>query len=207
MGHREDLLAGAKRCIFEKGYARTTARDIVAASGTNLASIGYHYGSKEALLNLALFEAVGEAAEEMERAMAAELGPDATPLERFGAFWRHLLGSFDKNRHAWSSTFEIYAEYDRMPQVRQMIAESTEDSRREWAKMYHDIDAAAEPAKAHAVGSIYHALVAGVLSQWLTDPEHAPSAGELAEGLRTIANAITASEPAGSGGPAAAPGT
>ena len=41
MGHREDLLEGAKRCLYEKGYARTTARDIVAASGTNLASIGY----------------------------------------------------------------------------------------------------------------------------------------------------------------------
>ena len=31
MGHREDLLAGAKRSLYEKGYAGTTARDIVAA--------------------------------------------------------------------------------------------------------------------------------------------------------------------------------
>ena len=30
-----------------------TARDIVAASGANLASIGYHFGSKEALLSAA----------------------------------------------------------------------------------------------------------------------------------------------------------
>ena len=50
MGHREDLLEGAKRCLLEKGYGRTTARDLVQASGTNLASIGYHYGSKDALL-------------------------------------------------------------------------------------------------------------------------------------------------------------
>jgi AcrR family transcriptional regulator len=60
MGHREDLLEGAKRCLLEKGYARTTARDIVAASGTNLASIGYHYGSKEALLNLAFLKVTEE---------------------------------------------------------------------------------------------------------------------------------------------------
>ena len=40
MSHREDLLAGAVQCLREKGYAHTTARDIVAASGTNLASIG-----------------------------------------------------------------------------------------------------------------------------------------------------------------------
>lgn len=50
MGHREDLLEGAKRCLLEKGFLRTTARDIVKESGTNLASIGYHYGSKDALL-------------------------------------------------------------------------------------------------------------------------------------------------------------
>src|SRR5918996_291356 len=55
--HRDALLEGAITCIQEKGYARTTARDLVAASGTNLGSIGYHYGSKERLLNEALFEA------------------------------------------------------------------------------------------------------------------------------------------------------
>ena len=60
MGNREKLLAGAKRCIQEKGFARTTARDLVAASGTNLASIGYHFGSKEALLTQALVEELGE---------------------------------------------------------------------------------------------------------------------------------------------------
>ncbi len=31
MGHREDLLEGAKRCLLAKGFARTTARDIVKA--------------------------------------------------------------------------------------------------------------------------------------------------------------------------------
>jgi AcrR family transcriptional regulator len=55
-GHREALLEGATRCIQANGYARTTARDIVAASGTNLASIGYHYGSKDLLLREAMFE-------------------------------------------------------------------------------------------------------------------------------------------------------
>jgi hypothetical protein len=39
-----------------RGYARTTARDLAAESGANLASIGYHFGSKEALLNEALAE-------------------------------------------------------------------------------------------------------------------------------------------------------
>ncbi len=58
MGHREDLLAGARRCLEKRGYARTTARDLVAESGTNLASIGYHFGSKEALMNEAVARSV-----------------------------------------------------------------------------------------------------------------------------------------------------
>src|SRR6185436_6479391 len=60
VGHKEDLLVGAKRALLEKGYARTTARDIVALSGTNLGSIGYHYGSTEALMTAAMLSAMDD---------------------------------------------------------------------------------------------------------------------------------------------------
>ncbi|BFO15591.1 hypothetical protein SHKM778_19790 [Streptomyces sp. KM77-8] len=66
MGHREDLLEGAKRCLLAKGFVHTTARDIVRESKTNLASIGYHYGSKDALLAqayISLVEGMGGAFE------------------------------------------------------------------------------------------------------------------------------------------------
>ncbi len=55
------------------------------------------------------------------------------------------------------------------------------------AAMLHDIDPAVEQETARAVGGFYHALLSGVLVQWLTDPERAPSGHELAQGLRTIA--------------------
>src|SRR6185295_1229331 len=93
MGHREDLLAGAVRCLREKGYAHTTARDIVAASGTNLASIGYHYGSTRALLN-----AMDDFGAEMARAIGEpDPGPNAlepSALERFEQFWTRVIDSF-----------------------------------------------------------------------------------------------------------------
>ena len=56
MGNREALVEGAKACLLEKGYSRTTARDIATAAGVSLAAIGYHFGSKETLLNEALRE-------------------------------------------------------------------------------------------------------------------------------------------------------
>ena len=94
MGHREDLLAGAVRCLREKGYARTTARDIVAASGTNLASIGYHYGSTQALLNAAVFKAMEDFGAEIGQVMQADAGLGGPTLERFERFWAHVINSF-----------------------------------------------------------------------------------------------------------------
>ena len=61
MGHREDLLAGAVRRLRERVTQHTTARDIRnKASSTNLASIGYHYGSTKALLNAAVLTAMDD---------------------------------------------------------------------------------------------------------------------------------------------------
>src|ERR671919_1149027 len=53
---RAALLEAAIECIQEKGYTRTTARDIVAAAGSHLPSINYYYGSKDALMDEALVE-------------------------------------------------------------------------------------------------------------------------------------------------------
>ena len=187
MGHKEDLLAGAKNCIYEKGYARTTARDIVAASGTNLASIGYHYGSKEALLNRAMFEAIDEVGEELVRAITAGVGPDAPPEQRFAAFWTALLDNFEAHRHLWAATFEIFPQIEHMPEIRQSVVNGIQQARTGWAQLFQDIDPAADPERTRVVGSVYYALMAGMLAQWLVDPEHAPSAADLVEGLRIIA--------------------
>ncbi|GAB3827800.1 TetR/AcrR family transcriptional regulator [Kribbella italica] len=75
MGNREALIDGAKTCLREKGYTRTTARDIATAAGVSLAAIGYHFGSKDALLNEAMRQALGEWGDELSRTMSA--GPNA----------------------------------------------------------------------------------------------------------------------------------
>jgi AcrR family transcriptional regulator len=47
---KERLLDAAERLFGEAGYAATSLRHVIAAAGVNLASIHYHFGSKEALL-------------------------------------------------------------------------------------------------------------------------------------------------------------
>ena len=187
MGHREDLLAGAVACLRERGYARTTARDVVAASGTNLGSIGYHYGSLEALLNAAVLAAVEEWGAQLAGAMMAGIDADAPFPRRFEQYWAAVLASFEEYRQVWAATFDLYGVADRIPEVRGAIAAGLQDGRLAWAGLLHGIDPEAEPATAQAVGSVHQALLSGVIVQWLADPDRAPSAADLASGLRVIA--------------------
>ncbi|MDP9365440.1 MAG: TetR/AcrR family transcriptional regulator [Chloroflexota bacterium] len=189
MGNREALLAGAKRCLREKGYARTTARDIAAASGVSLAAIGYHFGSKEALLNEAMVEAIGEWGDAIERALAADVDLVADPLERFEAVWAGLIATLSAERPLWAASFESFAEIDRLPEVRRILADALQQGRLGLTALFFpDALAAGQPTQ--AVGSFYQALVSGVAAQWLVDPERAPSAHELAVALRTIAGMV-----------------
>jgi AcrR family transcriptional regulator len=195
MGHREDLLAGAVACLREKGYARTTARDIVAASGTNLGSIGYHYGSVEALLNAAVLTAIDEWGAQLAVTMAAGIDPGAPFPQRFEQYWAAVLASFEEYRQVWAATFDLYGVSDRIPEVRAAIAAGLQDGRLAWAQLLHGIDPQAEPVKAQAVGSVHQALLSGVLVQWLTDPARAPSVSDLASGLRVIAEEMSPGSP------------
>ena len=190
MGHREDLLAGAVRCLREKGYAHTTARDIVAASGTNLASIGYHYGSTKALLNAAVLAAMDDFGQEMARAIG-DPDPGQSALERFERFWARVIDSFRTSNQVWLATFDIFTVAQRDPEVRAAVAQGLEDARLLWARLLYGADPADEQ-RARAIGSLHQALVSGVLVQWLIDPERAPSPAELAQGMQAIAAQVAA---------------
>jgi AcrR family transcriptional regulator len=186
MGNREALLAAAKRCLYEKGYARTTARDIAAASGVSLAAIGYHFGSKDALLNEARIQAIEEWNAELTRALAADARPDATPMERFEAIWTKVIELFETHRPLWAASFELLAQIDQAPEVRKVVADAQERARTGLAALFCGIDPALDEHKAWVVGSFYLGLLPGVMAQWLIDPEHAPSGRDLADALRAI---------------------
>ncbi len=44
------VLATAERLFAEQGLRAVSVRDITAAAGVNLASVNYHFGSKDALV-------------------------------------------------------------------------------------------------------------------------------------------------------------
>src|SRR3712207_1254469 len=165
MGHREKLLAGAKRYLYERGYGRTTARDIVEASGTNLASIGYHFGSKEALLNAAMMEAVGEWGEELERVLLADADEDADPMERFEVTWTRVIESFEAHRPALITSFEAFVQAEHSPEIREQMAAGHEEVRMWLAALFRRIGSTAGEGSERAVGSFYLALLNGLMVQ------------------------------------------
>lgn len=181
MGNREDLLAGAMRCLYEKGYARTTARDIASAAGVSLAAIGYHYGTKDELLNAALYQALSEWGDDLGKALASSTG--ATPAERFEETWTQVIRSFAANHRLWAVQFELLAFLDQKPDMKAAFAEANRQARQGLSDLFG--------IPGETAGAVFQALIAGLATQWLVDPDSTPSGPELRETIRAIADAVT----------------
>ncbi|AWS41599.1 TetR/AcrR family transcriptional regulator [Streptosporangium sp. 'caverna'] len=190
MGNREDLLAGARRCLEERGWARTTVRDITAASGgVSMAAIGYHFGSREALLNAALIEAIDEWGSETGRTLADYAG--GTSEEQYEAMWTRIIESFDTHRTLWIATFEALLQAEHSPELRRYLSGAQTEGRRGLTALLLGVEeSAVAEGSVRSLGAVQMALLSGVITQWLTDPEQAPSASEVVAGLRALA-AIT----------------
>ncbi|QUQ62511.1 TetR family transcriptional regulator [Kutzneria sp. CA-103260] len=152
-------MIGARRCLAEKGYARTTARDVVAASGANLASIGYHYGSKEALLNQALIQSAREWGDRLSAALAEP-----------GEIWGRLVELIGSDRQLLAAQFEVLAQVEHAEDVREVVAEE---------RPFDHLDP--------RVGALYQALLTGIMAQWLVDPATAMTGPDVVEALDIVA--------------------
>ena len=203
VGHREQLLEGAKRCLAEKGYLRTTARDIVAASGTNLASIGYHFGSKDALLTQAMLETLGERGDEVGRILAQT--NQATPMNRLEAMWAAIIESFQAQRGIWMAGFEVGLIAEQQPELRQHLAAANHLARVGLAALFLGLPAEhIDERTAHTVGSFLLAVIPGLFPQWMIDPGSSLDGLSMAEGLRRIIELVTQSEAPPDAGPGSA---
>ena len=190
MSNRDDLLAGAKKCLLEKGYSRTTARDIAQASGVSLAAIGYHFGSKDALMNEAMFQAIGEWGDHLEQAFA-KAGPELSVQERFSRVFDDVSATFDQNQSLWMASFELIIEIDHIPGAREMFRNAIPEARRGLANLILGIPEDEIPLDLElGAGAVLYSLMAGLLIQRFADTEHTPTGADLARGLRQLADVL-----------------
>ena len=192
-GNREKLLWAALACLREKGYARTTARDLVAASGTNLASIGYHYGSKEALLNEAIATGFRAWTAEVERtAFAAESASGPDRLERSLAA---TIDRFQDLRPFLVSFVEAFPQAVRSPELRERMSAAYEEARAAGTAMVlRAVEAdgmTLSREHAETLSSLLIAVCDGLILQWLLDPDRVPSSHAVMETFVAAASSFT----------------
>lgn len=154
------------------------ARDLVAASNTNLGSIGYHFGSKEALLN----EAIGLTLEEWADAIihATRAGAGAGPPSLMNLL-RTVLDEYDSIRPYYHAYIEALARSARSPELREQLAAHYNRQRDRVAGWLTDsLDDTIDPDDARHLASMMIATVDGLLIQTFVDPDNAPTSDDLA---------------------------
>ena len=162
--NRPNLIEGTLRCLERLPPERVTARAIAGESGANLASIAYHFGSKDALVTAAVVEGLDRWLAEIEGGLGDLAAQDpATRLRRAAAvieatrrrhsgLARNFLGALAKAQHD--------------PLVRGTLAAGFQRSRSSVAALLGlGDDAAGEDA-----AGLVLALFDGLLFQALLDP-------------------------------------
>jgi AcrR family transcriptional regulator len=191
LSNREALLLAARKCLLEKGYNRTTARDIASAAGVSLAAIGYHFDSKDALLTEALLIAFGEWDAGLQRALRTAVPNNVTPAERFEAIWAKIMATFETHRPLWIANFEVFAQMLGQPETRQIVASKLHLARAGLAAMFLGLDEKTiDERTVRTIGTFHHVLLSGLVLQWLIDPASALSAKNLTEALRATAESL-----------------
>jgi AcrR family transcriptional regulator len=183
--HRDALLKAAGTLLRTKGYGNITARDLVAASKTNLGSIGYHFGSKEALLN----EAIGNALEEWAETMteAADAGEGKTPIERLRISAAALLDEFERVRPYYLAFIEALARSAHSPELAAQLAGHYERQRERVAGVLTaTFGPSLDPSVARQLATTMIAVTDGLMLQLFADPTKVPTSEELASNLQAL---------------------
>lgn len=96
---RAHLLETAGQVFAERGFAGTTSKEICARAGTPLASVNYHFGSRDALYEAVLIEAHRQliGLDDLV-ALTREL---PTPQDKLRAVVAHLVGLATQRGAPW----------------------------------------------------------------------------------------------------------
>jgi len=96
---RTHLLATAGQVFAERGFAGTTSKEICARAGTPLASVNYHFGSRDALYEAVLIEAHRQLIGLDDLVALTRDLP--TPQDKLRAVVTHLVGLATQRDAPW----------------------------------------------------------------------------------------------------------
>ena len=186
MGNREDLLAGARQVILERGVAKATARDIAAAAGVSLAAIGYHFGSKDELVSAALTESLGSGIGDAMEAVVDETA--SLPLiDGFATLFDRMPEIFAANREALFASLENSVRVSRDRGASQALADATEQAHLGIVEVLRAARPDLDAADLDAIAKLEFVLVQSLGILWIISPDSLPTGDELARAVAAIA--------------------
>jgi AcrR family transcriptional regulator len=162
--NRSRLIEGTLRCLERMPPERVTARAIAGESGANLASIAYHFGSKDALVTEAVVAGLDRWLAEIAGALA-ELG-SREPKARFRRAFEVIEATSERHAGLARNFAAALARAQHDERVRERLAEGFRGTRPRvaWLLGLGD-DQAGEDA-----AGLVHSLFTGLLFQGLLDP-------------------------------------
>jgi AcrR family transcriptional regulator len=176
--HRDALLRAAIALLRQSGRDAITARDLVAASDTNLGSISYHFGSKDALLDEAAKLVFEEWAKTVARTISED--PEVPPPMRLARALEMVLDDFDALRPYFLGFIQIVAGSERSPETREQLVAHYRKQRDTVTAMITDsFGAGVDPGHARYIASLLMGMSDGLMLQALIDPDDVPTSGEL----------------------------
>ena len=162
--NRRQLIEGTLRCLERLPPERITARAITEESGANLASITYHFGSKDDLVTVAIIEGLDRWLVEVERGLAGLRSP--TPQAKFRRAGEVIEASRQRHAGLVRNLFAALAKAQHDSRVRQQLAAGFHKTRPAIASL---LDLGDDQAGEDA-GGLVLALFYGLLLQVDLDP-------------------------------------
>jgi AcrR family transcriptional regulator len=163
--NRASLIEGTVRCLERLPPERITARSIAAESGANLASIAYHFGSKENLVTEAVIVGLDRWLEEIAAALGDLEGQE--PAERFRRAWEVIESTRRRHTGLARNFAGAVARAQHDARVRELLAEGFRHTRPNVAAL---LGLGSDRSGEDAAGLV-HSLFTGLLFQVLLDPE------------------------------------
>jgi AcrR family transcriptional regulator len=152
-----------------------------------VASINYHFGSKEALVTEALGECFGLWNERVETAFVAAAG--LAPHDQLAAILHAAIDSFDDVQSSVHACVETYAPALRSDELRERMAAgyaTVRESAVQLATKAFQEGGMPVPDNLAAIASVLMAVCDGLMLQWIADSAAPPDAAATLDALRAI---------------------
>lgn len=162
--NRSNLVEGTLRCLERLPPERITARAIAEESGANLASIAYHFGSKDDLVTEAVIEGLDRWLADIARGLGDLASQE--PAARFRGAGEAIENSRQRHTGLAKTFVAALAKAQHDPRIRDMLAAGFRRTRPNVASL---LGLGSDQAGEDAAGLVL-ALFDGLLFQVLLDP-------------------------------------